>query len=101
MPRARIAPIGPEPHHLVDRRLGDLGQIDRGLQLAGDELAAAGGDARDVERRLGCLADERAEVAVVDQLADRDLEGDVGEERILALVQQAAAGRCRSGRASR
>ena len=40
------APVGAEPHHLVDRRLGDLGQVDRRLQLAGDELAAAAADAR-------------------------------------------------------
>ena len=39
--------------------------------------------------RLG-LADQRAEVAVVDQLPHRDLVGDVGEERALALVQHAA-----------
>ena len=29
------AAVGAEPHHLVDRRLGDLGQVDRRLQLAG------------------------------------------------------------------
>ena len=45
---------------------------------------------RHVELGLGRLADQRAEVAVVDQLPDRDLVGDVGEERALALVQHAA-----------
>ena len=87
---SQLRPVGPEPHHLVDRCLGDLGQVDRRLQLAGDELAAAAADARHVELGLGRLADQRAEVAVVDQLPHRDLVGDVGEERALALVQHAA-----------
>ena len=37
-----------------------------------------------------CLRHERAEIAVLDQLAHRHLVGDVGEERVLALVQHAA-----------
>ena len=45
-----------------------------------------------------CLADQRREVALVDQLADRDLVGDVGEQRVVALR---AACRCRADRASR
>ena len=84
-------PVGAEPHHLVDRRLRDLRQIDRRLQLAGDELAAAAADAGDVEPGLRRLADQRAEEAVVDQPPDRDLIGDIGEERALALVEHAAA----------
>ena len=84
------AAAGAEPHHLVDGRLGHLGEVDGRLQLTGDELAAAAADARHVEPGLGGLADERAEPAVVDQLPHRNLEGDVGEERALALVQHAA-----------
>jgi len=40
-PRPPLATVGDD---LVDRRLGDRIPIDRGLELAGDELAAAGGN---------------------------------------------------------
>ena len=91
-------PLPAERHHLVDGRLGELRQVDCRLQVLRDELAAAGCDAADAEPRLGGLADERREVPGVDQLADGDLVGDVGEERALAFVQHAAVeavGRCR------
>ena len=76
--------------HLVDRGLGDRIAVDGGLQLPGDELAAAAADTADVELDLGGLADQRAEIALVDQVADRDLVGDVGEQPFVALVQHAA-----------
>ena len=40
--------------------------------------------------RLRLLADQRAEIALVDQVAHRDLIGDVGEQRAIALMQHAA-----------
>jgi hypothetical protein len=40
--------------------------------------------------RLRLLRDERREISLIDQIADRHLVGDVGEERILAFVQHAA-----------
>jgi hypothetical protein len=50
------------------------------------------------ELGLGRLADQRAEVAVVDQLPHRHLVGDVGEERTLALVKHAATRSVRTRR---
>ena len=58
--------------------------------MPGDELAAAAADTADVELGLGRLADQRAEIALIDQVADRDLVGDVGEQPFVALVQHAA-----------
>ena len=58
--------------------------------MSGDELAAAAADAGDVELEPGGLADQGAEIALVDQVADRDLVSDVGKKPFVALVQHAA-----------
>ena len=75
---------------LVDRRLGDRILVDCGLELTGDELAAAAGNTRDVELGRGLLAGKGREVALIDQLAHRDLERDVVEQGIRADMQHAA-----------
>ena len=64
--------------------------VDRCLQLAGDKLAAAASNTRKVQLRLRLLADQWAEIALIDQFAHRDLIGDIGEQRPLALMQHAA-----------
>jgi hypothetical protein len=89
-----VATVGDD---LVDRRLGDRVLVDRGLELTGDELAAAGADPRDVELGRGRLADQRREVTLVDQLADRDLEGGIVEQGIRPRVQHAAVEAIRRG----
>ena len=53
-------PVAAVRDHLVDRRPGDRVLVDRGLELRGDELAAASADAGDVELGRGLLADQRA-----------------------------------------
>ena len=76
--------------HLGHGRACDGVLIDRVLEVARDELAAPRSHARHVEAGLRLFRDERGEIALIDQVADRHLVGDVGEERILALVQHAA-----------
>jgi hypothetical protein len=46
--REPALPVRAEAHHLVDCRLGDLGQVDRSLQLVRNELAAAAAETADV-----------------------------------------------------
>ena len=64
--------------------------IDGSSQIALDEIACAGADRRDIEPRGGLFRHQRAEIASVDQIAHRRLERDIGEERVLALMQHAA-----------
>jgi hypothetical protein len=76
--------------HLGHGRARDGVLVDRVLEVARDELATPRSHAGHVEAGLRLLRDERGEITLIDQVADRHLVGDVGEERVLALVQHAA-----------
>ena len=78
------------PDDLGDGGAGDLAAVHRRLQVPGDELAAPGADAGDVELGFGPFRDDGAEVALLDHVEHRHVVGDVGEQPVLALVQQAA-----------
>ena len=82
-PGLAIRPVGDD---LIDGGTGDRLLVDRRLQLAGDIFAATCADAGDVEPGLGALADQRAKIALVDQVAHRHIESDVREQRVLALM---------------
>ena len=84
------AAVGAVPDDLVDGGFGHRLDVDRRLELAGDELAAAAADAARVQLRRGPLRHHLAEVALRDHLGDARLVGDVGEQRAVALVQHAA-----------
>ena len=86
-PRAAVGTVADD---LVDGGLGHRLDVDRRLELAGDELAAAAADAAGVQLRLGPLRHDLAEVALGDHLGDAGLVGDIGEQRAVALVQHAA-----------
>ena len=59
------------------------------MQFARDELAAPGTDAADIELGRHAFGDQRRQITLVDQVAHRDLVGDVGEDRVIPFVQQA------------
>ena len=75
---------------LGDGRAGDGVLVDRRRQIARNEVARAGAHLRDVEPGGGLFRDQGAQIPRIDQLADRGLIGDVGEERVLPLVQHPA-----------
>jgi hypothetical protein len=85
---SHFLPRREETHHLLDDRVGDVLQVDRALERAGDELPAARGDAGRVESADRGLGDQRAEEALLDQIADRDVVRDIGEERILPPMEE-------------
>ena len=75
---------------LSDGRSGDGVLIDRRRQIACNEIASAGAHLRYIQPGGGLLRDQRAQIPRIDQFADRGLIGDVGEERVLPLVQHPA-----------
>ena len=93
----------PRPAVLAERdRLIDDGPVDgvdvhRALEVAGDEVSAPRADACHVQLRLGRLAHQRREVALLDRAAHAVLVGDAVEDRALALVEPAAVHAVRRG----
>jgi hypothetical protein len=83
-----LVAAGEEADHLATIAFGDVLLVDRALEGAGDVLPAAGGHARRVQAPDRRLRDQRAEIALLDQIAHRDVVRDLGEERILAAVQE-------------
>ena len=75
---------------LADRHPCDGLFVYRSSQIALDEIACAGADLRDIQPRGGLFRHKWAEIASVDQIAHWGLIGDIGEERVLALMQHAA-----------
>lgn len=95
--RSGIQPFHPGEHHapaIVSStstpgrwHIGIL--VDGGGEILGDEFTAARADTGDIQFGDHPLGDRRREITETDQFAHRHFVGNVGEDRILALVQQA------------